>query len=259
MALVRAKWQRPGRRGKTPRLIVIHCTVSKETSDGAEAVARYFATATRPGSSHSVHDQNSTVRCVADEDTAYGAAGANDDGLHAELVGMPDQTAAQWLDQASIATITEAGSTIRGWSTKYGIPLRWLSIAQVADGRTKGLCTHADVSKAFPEVSTGHWDPGPNFPKQEALRLWTLAAPPPEEDIVKATFIRTKNHGEVYLAGLGVAPRHVINFKDARYHADREGIVILAPPADASETIPDAAGNTEKVMVVTDGTLFGIT
>lgn len=198
MLTIAAKWQRAGRQGKTPRLIVIHCTVSREMGTGAEAVARYFATSTRPGSSHTVHDNNSTVRCVADEDTAYGAAGANNDGLHAELVGMPDQTEAEWLDPFSLAMLHEAAPTIRGWSEKYDIPLRWLTVDEVATG-ARGLCTHADVSKAFPKVSTGHWDPGPGFSKPEALRIWSgqphpFPVPPPvslsvEDDMPKPALV----------------------------------------------------------------------
>lgn len=192
VASMPAKWQRTGRQGETPRLIVTHCTVSPEMGTGAEAVGRYFQGNERPGSTHLVSDNNSTVRCVADEDTAYGAAGANRDGLHIELVGQPDQSSAQWLDDYSRAELLQAGPHIRAWSRKYGIPLRWLTVAQVADGRTKGLCTHHDVSRAFPDVSTGHWDPGPNFPKTEALALWSPKQPNPfpqstEDDVLIIT------------------------------------------------------------------------
>ena len=180
-----ARWQRPGRKGQSPRLIVVHCTVSREMGTGAEAVASYFETTDRPGSAHVVCDNNSTVRCVEDEDTAYGAAGANLDGLHLELVGMPDQTSQQWQDPYSLAELFEAGLSVRKWSAKFAIPLRWLTVAEVADKTTKGLCTHADVEAAFP--STGHWDPGPNFPKIEALRIWTPNTPtlPQEDDMPK--------------------------------------------------------------------------
>ena len=170
--MVPAKWFHAGRT-KPIRLIVVHCTVSKEMGTGAEAVANYFARGDRRASAHRVCDNNSTVICVKDEDTAFGAAGANSDGLHLELVGMPDQSLAQWLDAYSDAELVEAGRSVREWSARWGVPMRWLTVAEVADGRTRGICTHADVSRAFPAVSTGHWDPGPNFPKDEALRIWT--------------------------------------------------------------------------------------
>lgn len=186
MQTIQARWFHTGRL-KPVRLICVHCTVSGESGTGAEAVAHYFARGERKASAHRVSDNNSTVICVADGDTAFAAAGANSDGIHLELVGMPDQSTAQWLDAFSDAMLREAGATIREWASEYDIPLRWLTIAEVADGRTRGLCTHADVSKAFPAVSTGHWDPGPNFPKDEALRLWRVGEEDEvtDEDILK--------------------------------------------------------------------------
>lgn len=176
METIPAKWFHHGRL-KPVRLIVLHCTVSGEMGTGAEAVAAYFAKGERKASAHRVSDNNSTVQCVDDHDTAFAAAGANSDGIHLELVGQPTQTEAEWLDPYSKAELTEAGKTIREWATEFHIPARWLTVAQVADGKTAGLCTHADVSKAFPAVSTGHWDPGPNFPKAKALTIWF-----PQED-----------------------------------------------------------------------------
>jgi hypothetical protein len=189
METIPAKWFHAGRT-KPVRLIVIHCTVSREVGTGAEAVARYFQAGTRKASAHRVCDNDSTVLCVKDQDTAFAAAGANSDGLHLELVGMPDQSAAEWLDPYSRSELFQAGLTVREWARDFSIPLRWLTVAEVADGRTKGLCTHADVSKAFPKVSTGHWDPGPNFPKDEALRIWTPGTPEPEEPVTDADILR---------------------------------------------------------------------
>lgn len=182
-SFVQARWYYAGRKAK-PRIVVVHCTVSKEMGTGAESVARYFSTATRKGSSHAVADSDSVVGCVKDGDTAFGAAGANADGLHLELVGLPDQTLAQWLDEFDRAMFAKAAPLLDYWSATYSIPLRWLSVAEVADGRSRGLCTHADVSKAFPAVSTGHWDPGPYFPKIEFLKAAAPVPPaPPDLDM----------------------------------------------------------------------------
>lgn len=203
MEYIRAKWQYEGRQGKQPRLIVIHCTVSPESPTGAEAVANYFQRGERKASAHRVADNNSVVMCVPDGNTAFGAAGANSDGLHLELVGHATQTEREWLDLYSRSMMGMARPTIQEWSREYGIPLRWLTVAQVRDGVTKGLCTHADVSKAFPNVSTGHWDPGPGFPKVVALGTWTPHQPTPiptphalEADMF---FARTANTLELFL------------------------------------------------------------
>lgn len=198
MLYVPARWSRTGRT-KPIRLIVLHETISPEQGTGAEAVARYFATVDRKASAHRISDSNSTVQCVRDEDTAAAAAGANSDGLHMELVGPGNQGELDWKDPFSTATVKEAGKSIREWSQEYGIPLRWLTVAQVADGKTKGLCTHDDVSHAFPSVSTGHSDPQ-GFPKMWALSLWCEDVkhpdPPDSEDesmfIIKAANRKTR-------------------------------------------------------------------
>lgn len=168
-SFVQAKHYYVGRK-KPVRLIVIHCTVSKEVGTGAEAVAQYFKNIDRRASAHCAIDSNSSVGCVHDGDTAFAAAGANSDGYHIEIVGMPDQTVDQWLDDFSRATLDRSADIARAKATKWSVPTRWLSVAEIRAGKA-GFCTHEDISKAYPEVSTGHWDPGPNFPKQFFMNL----------------------------------------------------------------------------------------
>lgn len=221
MEHVQARWFYRGRR-RAPRLIVAHCTVSPEVGTGAEAVARYFATTDRKASAHRVVDNNSTVSCVHDYDTAFGAAGANADGLHLELVGMPQQTREEWLDGYSSSMLDRAGATVRAWSSSRAIPLRWLSVAEVADGRTRGLCTHHDVSRAFPDVSTGHWDPGPHFPKDIALRKWRQ-----EDDMTPAQEAKLDDVAERVAALEETVPKNLlaqlaeirVNLRTAMTHA----------------------------------------
>lgn len=200
MLFVPARWFHVGRT-KPIRLIVIHETISQEMGTGAEAVAAYFKRGERRGSTQRVADNNSTVQCVRDTDTCFGAAGANSDGLHLELVGPGNQPGnvpgKGWDDPYSVATIGEGGKTVREWSHTHDIPLRWLTVAQVADGKSRGLCTHDDVSRAFPAVSTGHSDPQ-NFPKAAALRVWSPQPEPPlgqEDDDMQPHFITVDNNG----------------------------------------------------------------
>lgn len=172
MQFTQARWFREGRQGKAIRLFVIHDAETPEKATSAESVANYFKNVERHASAHYVTDSNSSVQCVRDEDTAFGAAGANNDGLHFEQAGYAKQTEAEWLDAYGLAQMAQLGELLRAKSTQHGVPLRWLTRAEVADGHTKGLCTHADVTAAFPKVSTGHTDPGPHFPKDRALAIW---------------------------------------------------------------------------------------
>lgn len=245
MNFVPARHYRVGRT-KAIRLIVIHCTVSREMGTGAEAVAEYFRTTTRKASAHRTADDNSTVMSVHDTDTAFAAAGANADGLHLELVGLPQQSETEWLDAYSRAELAQAGTTIRQWATKYAIPHRWLTVDQVADGQTKGFCTHADVSRAFPDVSTGHWDPGPNFPKAYAMRVWfpspiPIPIPIPQEpdDMAVPYFIKKKSAAETFFV------------EEKRYTHVKSG-------ADLTE-LAKAARTSTDVAELSDGTFNALT
>lgn len=153
------------------RLIVLHSTEGGETSHSAEDVAVMFATTDRKASAHVCIDTNTVVGCVHPIDTAFAAAGANSDGYHIEQSGRAGQSPEQWNDAASRAIVERTARHVAEASAAFGIPLVRLTVAQVADGHTKGLTDHATVSQAFPNVSTGHWDPGPNYPWQRLLTL----------------------------------------------------------------------------------------
>lgn len=169
---VQAKHYHRGRQrnGKpvTVRLLVLHAMQSGETLRTAEDVAHHFATTSREASAHECIDADSWVGCVHDEDTAWAAPGANADGWHGELAGMSEQTAAQWTDPYSRAVLALAAKRFALRCVKYAIPVRWLTTAQLQDGKSKGLTTHADVTKAKLGDGT-HWDPGPNFPRRAFL------------------------------------------------------------------------------------------
>lgn len=169
-AFKQAKHFREGRIAPK-RLIVVHCTAGVESTKGAgaEGVMEMFARGERVASAHTCSDQNSITRSVHDNDTAYAAKNANACGLHHELVGLADQSRAQWLDPISRATIKLGARVCRDWSGLYRIEQRRLTVAEVrriledpSKGTMTGFTDHATVDKAMP--SSGHWDPGPYFP-----------------------------------------------------------------------------------------------
>lgn len=151
------------------RLVVLHTMEAPEGPNTAENVAAYFQRSTTRASAHVCTDQNSAVRCVPNGDTAWAAPGANADGLQLEQAGYAGQTAAQWQDAASQAMLRRSAVVVAEWCRDYDIPVRHLTVAQVRDGKSKGICAHDDVSKAFGKST--HWDPGPNFPWSQFLNL----------------------------------------------------------------------------------------
>lgn len=164
------------------RLVGIHVTVTAESSSVAESIQRtWHGDDGRLASAHIVCDNDSTVRCVHDVDTAWAAKSANADGLHVEIVGQTTQSAAQWRDAFSEAALRRAARVTALWCKAHAIPVRRLTQAQLKDGKSKGIAGHADIERAFP--STGHSDPGPNFPWDHFLSLVNeyLAAPKPAQ------------------------------------------------------------------------------
>lgn len=149
------------------RVIVIHTGETPESATAAEGMASWFSRVSTKASAHVCVDTDSTVRCVDDSDTAWAAPGANADGLQIELAGRAGQTAGDWTDAASKAILERAAQQVAAWCKKWGIPARWLTDAELADGKTEGLTMHSQVSRVFKR--SNHTDPGANFPRDAFL------------------------------------------------------------------------------------------
>jgi N-acetyl-anhydromuramyl-L-alanine amidase AmpD len=146
------------------QLVVIHDTEGSEVASSAEDGAAYDQRRDDGTSTHFFHDQNSTVQCVRTEDQAHAArAQGNRRGIQHELCGRASQGAAGWADPASEGTLRQAAKQVARDCKKWGIPARKLTPTQVAGG-VKGICGHADITKAFPQDNGTHTDPGPTFP-----------------------------------------------------------------------------------------------
>lgn len=168
--LVQARNYHPGRRDAV-RLVAIHDMEAPENANTAENIAHYFETTTTQASAHDCIDNDSVVPCVRDEDEAWAAPGANRDGIQLELAGYASQTLDEWTDAYGRQLLDNAAQRTAQRCVKYGLPVRRLSVAQVKDGVSKGICGHVDVTNAFPALGTGHTDPGPGFPWSYFLGL----------------------------------------------------------------------------------------
>ena len=82
-------------RSNRPTLIVIHDGETSEGTTPAEGMASYFALESTIASTQLCADTDTSVRCVADSETANGAGGGvNGYALHIELAGRASQSAA---------------------------------------------------------------------------------------------------------------------------------------------------------------------
>lgn len=166
-----------GRDGKAVRFIVIHYTAGSERGDSAEAGAEFDQRRDDGTSTHYFVDQNSVIQCVLTTDRANAARHrGNRLGIQYELCGTV-QTRAQWLDEASLATLRLAAKQAARDCKKYGIPVRRLSVAETRRAWTdfpfgpRGIVGHVDCTNAFPEDEGDHTDPGAEFPWDVFLEL----------------------------------------------------------------------------------------
>ena len=144
-------------------LVVLHSMESQEKPGTARSVALWFADPIRSpqASAHYCLDDREVVQCVREADIAWCAPGANRNGIHLEHAGRASQAANEWGDEFSMAmlhlSVELAASVCRAWA----IPAKMVDAAGLLV-HTRGITTHAEVSRAFKMSS--HWDPGPNFP-----------------------------------------------------------------------------------------------
>ena len=145
---------------KSIKWIVVH-----DTEGGtAESVANMFHRPSSVASTHLVVDQLDCYRMLDDTKIPWGAPGANTYGYHIEHVGYARWTRAEWL--AHDTTLRRGAYKAALRCVWYGIPARWVGKWGLKLGR-KGITTHKDCSDAF--SPGGHYDPGPNFPKDVYL------------------------------------------------------------------------------------------
>lgn len=120
-------------------------------------------------SAHFCVDDGVMIQCVRLHDVAWGAPGANNDGIHIEHAGFAAQTPEQWKDDYSRLVLDRSSFLAASLCARFNIPARKLSVAEVRDRKTSGICGHRDVALAFGK--TDHVDPGANFPWDDYIAL----------------------------------------------------------------------------------------
>jgi len=156
----------PQRTRAPANLIVLHTMESPEKPGTARAVANWFAGrlgAAPRASAHFCIGPDETIQCVAIDVVGWHAPGANSRAIGLEHVGRASQSEAEWDDTESRATLTRSARVTAELCALLNIPPVKLDAAAVRAG-SPGICGHIDVTRAFPERGSGHFDPGPSFP-----------------------------------------------------------------------------------------------
>ena len=159
-------------RNQPIRGIVVH-TPQALNIDGpddytAEAVAKYFARATRPASAHVNIDSDSTVELLPDDHTAFHAAGVNSATLGAEVGWRHDM----WLDDPALTTLVMERFAM--WAAPrciaYDIPpIRRTEKTKWENG-ARGFLTHA-ATETWRGYPGRRRDPGLTFPWTQFFTL----------------------------------------------------------------------------------------
>ena len=147
-------------------LIVLHSAEAPEKPGTARAVARWFQREDVKASAHYSVDADETIMCVPEGSIAWGAPGANANGLQIEMAGYAGQNASQWADAYSCATITRTVDLCVELCRRWSIPAVLIGPSLLLE-RGRGITTHAFVSRAFHRST--HTDPGPYFPLEHLI------------------------------------------------------------------------------------------
>jgi hypothetical protein len=160
-------WGYPARQKKI-QLVVVHTTESMfdliGEDTGAEGVARFQSTTTRPSSYHRIVDRDSEIDMLPDGATAFGVVDYNGQSLHIAFA----MRAGDWADpekaKAAEPALYRAARIVATWCHDYGIPDRFISQAE-ADAGALGLTSHGRLD---PDRRS---DPGTLFPWTRFLGL----------------------------------------------------------------------------------------
>jgi N-acetylmuramoyl-L-alanine amidase len=141
--------------------ICMHCTQGMT----AVSAASWFQDGRSQGSAQLCIDAGACYRTMSDLEIPWAAPGLNTTGLHIELAGYAEWSRAVWL--AHHGTLYRGAYKAWYHAHKYGIPLQWLTDAQLERRTVKGFTTHAQVTRVFGGT---HTDPGHGFPADVFMR-----------------------------------------------------------------------------------------
>lgn len=151
---------------QTPRLVVMHSTVSPCREGIAKATAEYFARGAVVSSAHYSVDPGAVWQSVGDHTVAY-HCGFNQDSIGVEMCEYPSRVnLARWLDPAHRRMRRRAARLVAELCLAYDIRPVYVGATKLRAGE-KGITTHAAMSAAYKRST--HWDPGA-WPRRRFIR-----------------------------------------------------------------------------------------
>ena len=138
--------------------IVLHDMESANYLRAAENCGTWFESARSGGSTHYGCDDDSIQQYLSMLTVAWGAPGANDNGVHIEQMGMASWSKTKWLQHKG--TLDNCAWLIAHIHGKVGVPIRRLTGAEIR-AHKRGVVTHRQLTAA---IGGTHTDPGPGYP-----------------------------------------------------------------------------------------------
>lgn len=219
-----------------PRIIVMHSIECPIERGRALTVAQSMARAANV-SVHYLVDPGVIVHALDESLIGWGAGTVNSAAIHIEQTGYAAYSRAQWTTADGLAMLHLAGKLVADIAGRHGIPLRWLTDAQLLAAwkgqGPGGFTTHAQCARVI--GGTTHTDPGSGYPTDLLLGYATPAATkptptPPEDDMpYTETQLRQFIREEVVAA---LSKDKLVAYSDQR----------LRPAAESKRSITDTLG-----------------
>lgn len=152
-----------GKRARTQMLVVHSAETPLAAGYAASVTSNWLNRSDVEASINAFFGPDTTVRSVNTDYAAWHATWANGISVGYEFTGYAALTRTQWLTDAGKTMLDRAGREMAEDAKLYGIPLRYLTTAevnQIANGNTaiKGIATHRQIDPV------NRTDPGDGFP-----------------------------------------------------------------------------------------------
>lgn len=150
-----------------PRIIVIHSVESDDKDDLVYSLATGWLQH-ESVSVHGIAGPDEAIRMVPIDTIAWHCGNGNSISLGLEHTGRAAWTFDRWTEAHAFKALRNGARVVAEWSKALGIPLVWLTPAEVKAGKS-GLASHDTMSKAL--GGSTHWDPGTGFPYDIYLKM----------------------------------------------------------------------------------------
>lgn len=157
-----------GKMAGPPTFVTIHDAETPLADGYVASIAEMFRRGPAAGTSaHHMVGPRTWLQLLPEDVVAYAAGPkGNPRGVHIEQAGYASFTRTQWTSPDGLAQVSRLADCVRAACTRWGIPMRWATDAQLraaaTGGAPAGLVTHAQIARVL--GGTTHTDPEPNYP-----------------------------------------------------------------------------------------------